>query len=278
MVAAAHPLASAGRRRGAARRRLGGRRGGGGADHAQPRRAAELGDRRRRLPAVLGRLGGAADQLRRAARPRRRRRRPTTGSARTATPLAFWDAVVGGRSVGVPGDAAAARDAPRRATAGCPGRTLFAPAIALAEEGFPVSPRLAAAIAEAAERGSAPFPRRARLFLRRRTARRCAEGALRDNPDFARTLRLIAAEGAAPFYEGAIAGDIVAAVRTETNPGLLTAADLAGYRVIERPPVCVDYRVAEVCGMGPPSSGGADGRPDPRHAGGLRPRARPART
>jgi gamma-glutamyltranspeptidase/glutathione hydrolase len=44
-------------------------------------------------------------------------------------------------------------------------------------------------------------------------------------------------------------------VRTETNPGMLTRADLDGYAVKERPPVCLDYRGYEVCGMGPPSSG-----------------------
>src|SRR5690606_34187591 len=50
--------------------------------------------------------------------------------------------------------------------------------------------------------------------------------------------------------------DIVAAVRTEVNPGLLTMEDFARYEVIEREPVCIDYRQNEVCGMGPPSSGG----------------------
>ena len=41
-------------------------------------------------------------------------------------------------------------------------------------------------------------------------------------------------------------------MRTETNPGLMTLDDLAAYEVKERPPVCMDYRAWEVCGMGPP--------------------------
>jgi len=51
------------------------------------------------------------------------------------------------------------------------------------------------------------------------------------------------------------ARDIAAAVRTETNPGMLTLEDLATYQVKERPPVCMTYRTYEICGMGPPSSG-----------------------
>ena len=47
----------------------------------------------------------------------------------------------------------------------------------------------------------------------------------------------------------------MAAVKTETNPGLMTLDDLAAYEVKERAPVCMDYRAWEVCGMGPPSSG-----------------------
>ena len=59
------------------------------------------------------------------------------------------------------------------------------------------------------------------------------------------------------FYEGEIAADIVAAVRATTdNPGVMTLQDLADYRIEERDPVCLTYRVYRVCGMGPPSSGG----------------------
>ncbi len=77
------------------------------------------------------------------------------------------------------------------------------------------------------------------------------------NRPYAQTLKRLARRGADAFYTGPIAADIVAAVTGDLNiPGDMALSDLAGYRVIERAPVCVDYRGHEVCGMGPPSSGG----------------------
>src|SRR5690606_33068695 len=81
-------------------------------------------------------------------------------------------------------------------------------------------------------------------------------GALLRNPEYAATLRLVASKGADAFYEGPLAEAIIAAVRGHaTNPGLLSAEDLAAYAVKERDPVCAPYRGFEICGMGPPSSG-----------------------
>lgn len=169
-------------------------------------------------------------------------------------PLGFFDAVPGGRSVGVPGTLKLMEVLHAR-YGRLPWADLFAPAIRLAEEGFPVSQRLAASIAEAAEDGLADFPA-ARAYFFHPDGTPLAEGEFLNNPAFARTLRLIAAEGSAPLYEGAIARDIVAATRTSPeNPGLLALADLESYEVKERPPVCLPYRVWRVCGMGPPSSG-----------------------
>ncbi|WP_245243088.1 gamma-glutamyltransferase [Pararhodobacter sp. SW119] len=168
-------------------------------------------------------------------------------------PLSFWDAVVGGRSVGVPGTPKLLEVLHAR-HGRLPWADLIDPAIAQAEEGFEVSPRLAGAIADAQERGLDTFDATRDYFFDAEGAP-LAEGTLLRNPDLARTLRLYADQGAAPFYEGAIARDIVAAVRTDTNPGILELEDLASYEVIERAPVCVEYRAHEVCGMGPPSSG-----------------------
>ena len=168
-------------------------------------------------------------------------------------PLQFYDAVVGGRSVGVPGTPALMKSAHERwGRADWAG--LFDDAIRLAEDGFEVSPRLAGMVALDALRLSR-FKVTREYFLSDNSLLEVGE-VLR-NPAYADTLRRLAEEGPAPFYTGEIARDIVAAVRgAEGNPGVMSEADLAIYRVKERAPVCVAYRVWEVCGMGPPSSGG----------------------
>ncbi len=168
-------------------------------------------------------------------------------------PLKFFDAVVGGLSVGVPGTPALLKAAHERW-----GRAdwaeLFDPAIRLAEDGFEVSPRLAAMVAGDAERLSRFAGTRA-YFL---PGGKLPEVGMRlRNPAYADSLRRLAAEGPAPFYTGDIARDIVAAVRgAPGNPGRLSMLDMAIYRVKERAPVCISYRGRDVCGMGPPSSGG----------------------
>lgn len=167
-------------------------------------------------------------------------------------PMSFFDAVVGGRSVGTPGTPALMEEAHRRwGRANWPG--LFADAIRLAEDGFPVSARLAGLVEGDAERLSV-FPETAAYFLP--DGQPLAEGAILRNQPYANTLRSMAGGGAAAFYSGEVAEGIVAAVRgAGKNPGLLSLTDLALYRVIARDPVCVDYRAHQVCGMGPPSSG-----------------------
>lgn len=169
-------------------------------------------------------------------------------------PLAFFDAVVGGRSVGVPGIPRLMEEMHARH-----GRLdwadLFAPAIELAEAGFEVSPRLAGLLE--AETGRLDRQDEARAFFFDEAGTPLAESHLLANPAYAETLRAIAQDGADAFYSGPIAEAIVAAVEAfEDNPGLLTLDDLAGYEVIEREPVCVTYRAHVICGMGPPSSGG----------------------
>ncbi|TNF60289.1 MAG: gamma-glutamyltransferase, partial [Rhodobacteraceae bacterium] len=167
-------------------------------------------------------------------------------------PLGFFDAVVGGLSVGAPGTPALLGEAHRRWGVR-PWADLIAPAIALAEAGFPVSPRLAALVAGDAER-LGRFPATAAYFLPGGAP--LAPGAILTNPAYAETLRLLARDGAGAFYDGPIAADIAQVVQSAPgNPGLLTEGDLALYRVKERPPVCIAYRVFQVCGMGPPSSG-----------------------
>src|SRR5690606_18956506 len=82
-------------------------------------------------------------------------------------------------------------------------------------------------------------------------------GARLVNPELAESFSQIAKDGAQAFYRGDIAAAIVEAVRNDpVNPGLLSLDDLAAYRAIKRTPVCAPYRAYQVCGMGPPTSGG----------------------
>ncbi|MEZ5714226.1 MAG: gamma-glutamyltransferase [Paracoccaceae bacterium] len=168
-------------------------------------------------------------------------------------PMKFFDAVVGGRSVGVPGVPALMQAAHARwgkkVWAG-----LFADAIHLADKGFPVSARMADMVAADSARLSRDPDARA-YFLPGGTA--VVEGYILTNPAYAETLRALAGQGAGRFYAGPIARDIVAKVQgAPGNPGLMTETDMALYQVKEREPVCAGYRGMQVCGMGPPSSGG----------------------
>ncbi len=167
-------------------------------------------------------------------------------------PLGFFEAVVGGRSVGTPGTPALMAEAHARwGRANWP--DLLKPAISLAEEGFAVSPRLAMLVANDAER-LAVDPATADYFLPGGVP--LAAGDILRNPAYAETLRRIADHGEAGFYTGPVAAAITEAVQgANHNPGLLGPLDLAIYRVKERAAVCAPYRGHEVCGMGPPSSG-----------------------
>ncbi|WP_422049068.1 gamma-glutamyltransferase [Shimia sp.] len=169
----------------------------------------------------------------------------------TGERMKFFDAVVGGRSVGVPGTPMLMEEAHRRwGRSAWPG--LLDAAIGHAENGFAVSPRLAGAVANDAERLSI-HPTTAAYFLPGGAP--LAEGSVLQNLDYAESLRLMAEHGADPFYTGEIATDIVATVRSADNPGVLSTVDMALYQVKERDAVCVEYREHDVCGMGPPSSG-----------------------
>ena len=166
--------------------------------------------------------------------------------------LKFFDAVVGGLSVGVPGTPKLMEEAHSR-WGKLPFEGLFTEAIDHARNGFKVSPRMAASIEGGAER-LARFETTASYFLP--GGEPLAEGATLTNEAYAASLETLASEGTAPFYTGALAEEIVRAVQgAEGNPGRLAMEDLAGYEVIERPAVCAPFMGAEVCGMGPPSSG-----------------------
>jgi gamma-glutamyltranspeptidase/glutathione hydrolase len=132
---------------------------------------------------------------------------------------------------------------------------LFAPAIALAEKGFAISPRLAELIRLDRER-LARDPVTAAYFLRPDGSPKPV-GTILKNPDYAATLRAIAAEGAKAFTTGAIAQDIVERVNRDTvQPGLMAMEDLRDYRVKARAVPCIDYRETRICSQPAPSAGG----------------------
>jgi gamma-glutamyltranspeptidase/glutathione hydrolase len=169
----------------------------------------------------------------------------------TGEPLKFFDAVVGGLSVGTPGTPALLEDLHRRWGA-AEWSSLMAPAIALAEQGFVVSPRLAGLVERDAERLAVSKTTSA-YFLPDGVP--VAAGSILRNAAYADTLRSFARDGGAAFYGGQIGRNIVSTVQNAKNPGVLGETDLAIYQVKERAAVCAPYRGHQVCGMGPPSSG-----------------------
>lgn len=166
-------------------------------------------------------------------------------------PMGFYDAVVGGLSVGVPGTPALMEAAHQR-WGRKPWARLLSPAIRTAQEGFPVSARLAAMVAFDRDR-LASHPVTAAYFLPGGTP--VEVGAILANPAYANSLEALAEEGSAAIYDGPLGLAVVQAIEEARLPGLLTEWDLRNYSVKERDPVCSPFLSYEVCGMGPPSSG-----------------------
>ena len=153
--------------------------------------------------------------------------------------------VIGGRSVGAPG-VLRMLELAHKQHGRLPWKALFAPAIKLADDGFAVSPRLNALLSWDRYLARDPV---ARQYFFDADGKPRPVGYLLKNPELARTLREIAAGGADAFYKGRIARDIAAKVAAHpTNPGKLTAADIAGYQAKERAPICSDYKAWTVCG------------------------------
>ena len=165
--------------------------------------------------------------------------------------MPFYDAVVGGRSVGTPG-AVRMLEVAHKQHGKLPWARLFEPAIRLADNGFPMSPRLNVQLA--AEKYLKNDAAAATYFYGADGMPKAVGTSMR-NPALAATLRAIAANPNS-FYAGDIPADIVKAVSGHANAGRLAVADFAAYQVKQREPICTDYKQWRVCGFPPPSSGG----------------------
>jgi gamma-glutamyltranspeptidase/glutathione hydrolase len=175
-------------------------------------------------------------------------------------PIAFSDAVVGGRSVGTPGTVRMLELAHKQ-HGKLSWAQLFGPAIKLAEDGFAVSPRLATQLK--GEQHLRKDPAAAAFYYP--NGQPLEAGAILRNPAYAEILRKIAREGSRGLLEGNVAQAIVDKVnRHPTNPGKLAVSDLSRYEAKKREPICSDYAARtptgavhayRLCGMPPPSSG-----------------------
>jgi gamma-glutamyltranspeptidase / glutathione hydrolase len=166
-------------------------------------------------------------------------------------PLPMREAIMSGLSTAVPGVLAMLAEAHRQ-HGKLPWARLFEPAIRLAEQGFAISPRLfELASGEAVLKND---PQAGPYFFDASGAAKPV-GTVLKNPAYAAVLRGIAKQGPKAFYEGAVAEDVVRRVKGHARPGLLAMSDLAGYKVLARPPLCTDWRSYRICGFPPPTSG-----------------------
>jgi gamma-glutamyltranspeptidase len=168
-------------------------------------------------------------------------------------PRAHFEAIPGGQSVGVPG-LIAMMELAHKKYGKLAWAKLFEPAIKLADDGVPVTKKLVNLLKAYPQ--VAAMPDIKKMYVK-------ADGSLVQpgeklkNPELAATFRAIAKGGAKAFYSGPIAEAIVAKVQNApVNKGAMTLKDLAGYRAVERKPVCAPYRIYKICSMAPPSSGG----------------------
>ena len=169
-------------------------------------------------------------------------------------PISWIKAVVGGRSVGVPGVLSALKKAHEQ-YGKLAWSELFVDAIALADHGFIVSPRLEKLVGMQFNPGISQLPEIKKYFFPNNIAIKAGDRL--KNKKLAVVYRSIAKEGLRPFYQGWIANKIIDAVQNSSiAPGKLTLQDLAHYKPKQRPAVCGAYRDYNVCGMAPPSSGG----------------------
>jgi gamma-glutamyltranspeptidase/glutathione hydrolase len=175
---------------------------------------------------------------------------PDFGRRSDGSTVPFFEILASGKAVGVPG-LVATLEAAHRKHGKLKWERLLAPAIRLADNGFPISPRLYVLLRDdpVLRRESAAF-----ALYYQTTGEPNATGSLLRNPELAAMFRRLASEGSTALHRGEVAEEISAAVRR--RGGDLSPDELRDYRPREREAVCGRYRRWRVCGMPPPSSGG----------------------
>ena len=161
-------------------------------------------------------------------------------------------AIVGGRSAGVPG-AVAMLYLAQHEHGKLAWKDLFGDAEHLAADGFPVPRRMAEAASSRAPQASQPD---AVAYFTKSDGTKVKAGDIMKNAAYAETLRKVAAQGPKAILEGPIAQDIVARLHQGPIPSTITLADLANYRPEKSDAVCRPYRAVYVVCVPPAPSGG----------------------
>lgn len=132
----------------------------------------------------------------------------------------------------------------------------FDNAIALAENGFSVSPRLHGMIARFGKyipKTPEEGPTDAAGYFFDENGEPLAVGTVIKSPEYAETLELLK-KSPDEFYTGKIADQIIEQVQIEPRAGYLTADDLAAYQAQQKAPLCTSYKTYQLCGPPPASS------------------------
>jgi gamma-glutamyltranspeptidase/glutathione hydrolase len=166
-------------------------------------------------------------------------------------PMSYGEAVLSGRSAGVPG-AIAMLFMAHKEHGKLPWSGLFTGAETLAQSGFLVGPRLVDERAGPAPQNSAPD---VVAYFKDETGAPIHAGERLKNPAYAATLKLIAAEGPDAVLKGRIAQDIVDRLAKGPLPSTMTLADMASYQPHKSQALCAPYREWRVCTPNPPSGG-----------------------
>jgi len=169
------------------------------------------------------------------------------------------DTLVGPKASGVPGSVAGLWELYQQLGSKKKAwQELLAPAIELAEKGFVVDEAFVSTFGKRADESPQDRMRKfsSTMALYFPNGSPLTAGTLFKNPDLAATLKRIAAKGAAGFYEGPTADAIVAQMKADHGNGIITRADLKGYKVKWRTPMEFSYRGQKIISMPLPSSGG----------------------